>query len=440
MAKTTAAGVAAFLPSQSRKEIPDGIERGLYIVVQASGSKSYAFRFTSPVTGKSAKLTLGRADDITLKQARIETSELRQLVRLGRDPAIDRKTKKERVADDPADLSRLIPAFLKSYAEDVRPSSLALARNQFAFNIIGKTDDFGDLMRDEHGKAIHDGPWRGKKVQDITFKDVTLVLSRIKERGANVEANRVHALLRRFFNWCVEKELIDRSPIAGKKRPTKVEPSRERVLSPAEIRLLWLATAERTPFNCVLRVLLLTGQRRLEVSEMPRKELDLANATWTIPAARTKNKRQHAVPLTPLVVETINASPVIGKKLVFTLNGEAPLNGWSKDKGRVAARMTEIANEEALRAGEAEPVLEHWTVHDLRRTAASGMAGLRQPVHVVEAVLNHRSGTISRVAAVYNRFAYDDEKREALQAWSNYVSAIVSPTDNVVSMHRAVPK
>lgn len=433
MARTGARTVSSAKAGAQRREVPDSDERGLYLVIQPSGSKSYAFRYTSPVSGRSAKLTLGAADAMTLKEARIEASEMRRRVRLGGDPAAERKLTKVKPDNDPLDLAKLIPTFLKAYSEDVRPSSLALATYQFAFNIVGKTDKSGELLRDEEGRAIHDGPWRGRRVDTITFKDVTLVLNKIKERGANIEANRVHALLRRFFNWCVEKDLIDKSPIAGKKRPTKVEPTRERVLSADEVRWLWLATAEPTPFHCILRVLLLTGQRRLEVSEMPNKELDLTGRTWTIPATRTKNKREHTVPLSQLVIYVIQSAPVIGRKLVFTLNGDAPLNGWSKQKDRVVARMIELARNEASQAGE-DPdgiTLEHWTVHDLRRTCASGMASLRQPIHVVEAVLNHASGAVSGIARVYNRFSYGDEKREALEAWSNYVTSLLAPTGNV---------
>jgi integrase len=208
------------------------------------------------------------------------------------------------------------------------------------------------------------------------------------------------------------------------------------VLSADEVRWLWLATAEPTPFHCIIRTLLLTGQRRLEVSDMPRKELDLKRRVWTIPAARTKNKREHAVPLAQQVIDVIQAAPVVGRQWVFTLNGDAPINGWSKEKDRLAARMLAMARQEATEAGlDPESVeLEHWTIHDLRRTCASGMASLRQPIHVVEAVLNHASGAVSGIARVYNRFSYGDEKREALEAWANYVTSLVVPNDNVVAM------
>jgi integrase len=210
--------------------------------------------------------------------------------------------------------------------------------------------------------------------------------------------------------------MIEANPIAGQKMPSR-ESSRDRVLSDEEIkRLIRAAQADGYPFGAIYFVLLLTGQRRGEVSAMRWSELDLQRRLWTIPAARSKNGHAHEVPLSSPVVEILQQVPrFLHSDYVFTTNGRSPVSGFGRAKDRY---------EHALGS-------KDWRVHDLRRTSASGMARLGVAPHVIEKVLNHRTGVISGVAAVYNRYGYAEEKRDALERWAQWVLGISVARDSV---------
>lgn len=177
----------------------------------------------------------------------------------------------------------------------------------------------------------------------------------------------------------------------------------------------------------MVRLLLLTGQRRDEAARMVRSEIE--SDLWTLPASRTKNSLEHLVPLSTAAVELLSALPRIAGKpgYVFTRTGTAPISDYSSSKARLDAAMLAIAKEDAAAQGHdwKSINLKPWRLHDLRRTCSTGMAKLGQPIHVVEAVLNHRSGTISGVAAVYNRYQYLAEKRKGLEDWAGYVAGLV---------------
>jgi integrase len=187
--------------------------------------------------------------------------------------------------------------------------------------------------------------------------------------------------------------------------------ARDRVLTDAEVGQVWRACgASGEPFGSAVRLLLLTGCRLNEVAGMRTPELSDDGATWTIPGERTKNGRAHVVPLSPQAREVLAGVLRISDSLVFTTNGRTPVSGWSKVKRRLD-RAAEIPS---------------WRLHDLRRTAATGMAELGVPPHVVEAALNHVSGARAGVAGTYNRAAYAAEKRAALERWGAHVAGLAS--------------
>ena len=153
---------------------------------------------------------------------------------------------------------------------------------------------------------------------------------------------------------------------------------------------------------------------------MTRSEISADGSTWTIPKERSKNKTAHVVPLSPLAQEIIASVRTVASPsgFIFTTNGETPISAFSKAKARLDRALG----------------FPPWRIHDLRRTAATGMARLGQPVHVVERALNHKSGTIKGVAAVYNRYGYEAEVRTALGAWANLLRDLTSSSEvsNVV--------
>jgi integrase len=205
-------------------------------------------------------------------------------------------------------------------------------------------------------------------------------------------------------------------------KPPAEERSRDRVLSAEELRLVWLATERQDwPFGPFVKLLLLTAQRLNEVAGMRWSELDLDAAMWTLPAERAKNDKAHHVPLSVQAIALIRSLPRLdGTDFVFTTTGRTPISGFGRAKQRLDETVQTIRREEAEVAGESfdkAAAFPEWRFHDFRRTAVTGMAEMGIAPHVADRILNHVQGTIRGVAAVYNRHAYLDERRKALQDW-----------------------
>jgi integrase len=230
----------------------------------------------------------------------------------------------------------------------------------------------------------------------------------------------------------------------GLKKPT-VETDRERVLTDDELRWFWAACGEiGWPFGPIFQLLLLTLQRRSEVSDCPWTELTIPKTTWLIPPERTKNGLAHEVHLSPATLRILETLPKPHRGLLFTVTGETSVSGFSRAKERLDAAMIRVRRRElglpenddelrkVLKIAPSKPLpveIPHWTPHDLRRTATTHMAqDLGVAPHVVDKILNHTSGTIRGVAKIYNRAAYLKERREALDAWSNWLDALVGVT------------
>ncbi|ACP24951.1 DNA integration/recombination/invertion protein [Sinorhizobium fredii NGR234] len=412
----TVKSIEAIKAGSSRREIPDGALQGLYLIVQTTGVKSWAVRYRH--AGKPRKMTLGGFPAISLSDAREEARKALRMVSEGRDPATE---KAEQEPKRPAHMD-LMPALLDEFvtrhvAVKNRPSYVRESKRIVEKNLKPK--------------------WKQKLVKTVTKRDVLKLLDEIVDRGSPIMANRVRALLSKFFAWAMERDIVDASPVVSIKAPSE-EKTRDRILTDEEIRFLWLAAEKLAyPFGPVVKLLLLTAQRRTEVSDALWDELELEgnNQLWVISVDRAKNKKEHFVPLTASALEIIEGLPKIkpaedekAKPIyLFTTTGKTPVSGFSKAKTQLDGEMLAIARKEAEERGE-DPEgisIEPWTYHDLRRTAASGMARLSVPVHIVEAVLNHRSGSIKGVAAVYNRYDYAEEKRAALTAWADEVLRLV---------------
>ncbi|MSX01593.1 MAG: DUF4102 domain-containing protein [Actinobacteria bacterium] len=402
--KLTQKGIDAMPRPSSRREIADDGVVGLYLVVQPSGSKSWAYRYR--FGGVPRKLTLGAYPALSIKDGRDAARSAMATLDRGRDPADDKRREKQARLDGTSSVDHALNEFITLHVKARnRPTTIATT--------VGFIDG---LVRPA---------WARRSLKSISKADVNSLLRSIVERGTPATANRTHAILRKFFGWCAEQAILEVSPAAGVKAPAKSNTS-DRVLTNDEIALCW-AACDRIgwPFGPMVQLLLLTGQRRSEVAGMRWAELDLRSTspTWTIPKERSKNAKAHTVPLSDLAVQVINALPRVASDAgyCFTTNGEASVSGYSKGKARLDAAMVAVMVEAGLGDGDRPPTVDAWRLHDLRRTAATGMAGLGTAVHVVEAALNHVSGRISGVAAIYNRFEYADEKRVALQTWANHL-------------------
>jgi integrase len=387
--RLTVKAVEAMRPATDRREIPDDYMAGLYLVIQPSGARSWAVRYRHQ--GVSRKHTLGSYPAIDLKAARGLAGKALRAVAEGRDPGREKILARSAKADS---VEQIVEEFLERHVRrSTRPRT---------------AQEYERLLRQ------HVLPhWRSRMVHEITRRDVLNALDRVVDGGAPIVANRVLAVVRKFFNWCVARDIIVTSPCVGVKAPT-VERSRDRVLSDEELRLVWKA-ADKVgyPFGPLVQMLALTGQRRDEVAKIKWDELDLEQRLWTLPRERVKADRSHEVPLSDAALGVLNAVPRhTDSPLVFTVNGASAVSGYSKAKYRLDALLPAD--------------MPSWRLHDLRRTCATGLAKLGVPVHVTEAVLNHRSGKISGIAAVYNRHDYKDEKVQALEAWGRHLDMLVT--------------
>jgi integrase len=416
----TVPGIERLKPDPiKRLEIPDGLLTGLYFVVQPSGARSWAVRYR--YAGRPCKLTLGAYPALDLGVARSRAREALQAVAAGRDPAAERKeaVRKAREGSDGRDLvSTQLDLF---YERHVTPNNTVRTA--------------GEVKRalDKDVRAA----WGNRRVQDITRRDVIELLDSIVDRGTPIAANRALAYMRRFFNWLIERSVIETSPGDRVKAPS-AETDRDRILTDDEIRWLWKATERLDyPFGPFVRLLLLTGQRRDEVAKARYREFPHP-ALWQIPKERTKNGIGHDLPLSTAAQAIIAALPRVAGRagFLFTTAGEAAISGYSSAKERLDRFMLEVARKEAEERGQDPEHVEipEWRLHDLRRTIASGMARLGHPPHAVEAILNHVNGTISGVAAVYNRYSYSDEKARALEDWGRFVTELVGDAAKVQVM------
>ncbi len=260
-----------------------------------------------------------------------------------------------------------------------------------------------------------------KPIPKVTRRDILDHTEGLVAEGKAAEAAYVHRILAGFFNWCLARGLINVSPMHGMKPPAKVA-SRDRVLTDDEVRAVWEAAAGLGyPYGPFVRMLLATGQREGEVARMRRDQVD--GAAWTMPD--TKRGTPHRVILPGLARRVLEECPKFEGPHYFTSgDGKKSINGFSKMK----ARLDDTLGDQ----------LEPWRLHDLRRTVASGMAKLGTQPHVIEAVLNHRSGTVSGIARVYNRYSYETEGADALARWARHLEAVTgqAPPAAVVSLRR----
>ena len=402
----TAVAIEKMKPGDARQEIPDGRISGLYFIIQPSGKRSWAVRYR--FGGVPVKLTLGAYPAIELKRARELAGEAKDKVEEGQDPSAEKKARKAATAVPASDtVDAAAERFLSQYVRrNLKPSTIS---------------EVDRIMN----KVIIPA-WKGHRLSEIRRPDIHDLLDSIVDQGSPVAANRTLSWFRRMCSWAIERGLIETNPCTGIKPPA-AEPARARVLSDGELAAVRRAAdALDLTYSAFNRGLILTGQRRSEVAGMTWREIDLDAKLWTLPAARAKNGREHKIPLSDLAVEILRSLPWIAdSRFVFSLFGRGPITAFVLTKQRLDALMpTETAP---------------WTLHDLRRTFASGCARLGVAVHVVEAALNHRSGSIKGVAAVYNRYSYDTEKRAALSAWARHVETIVTGApDNVITLRRGV--
>jgi integrase len=366
---------------------------GFGVKVTPKGRKVFIVLYRTGGAGsKVRKYTIGPYGRVTLHQARVAAQKVFAAKLEGRDPAAEKREAKRRIVADRVD--DLLEAFIAQ----------RLSQNRSAA-------ETSRLLRREAGR-----PWAGKSIHAISKRDVIAVISAIEQRGAPAAANKTLKSIKTFLHWCVGRAILDQSPAEGVPLPAK-EVARDRVLDDQELAKIILASDEiGGPYGGIVQLLALTGQRREEVAGLTWEELDLVGRVWTLPRTRTKNAKTHVVHLSERSMAVLRGVERHGP-YVFSPTGNKPFQSFSQYK-RLLDQLSSVTS---------------WRLHDLRRTCVSGMARLGVAPHVADKILNHQSGTISGVAAVYQRHDFLAERREALERWGTHVSEL---TGVMSSEHR----
>jgi integrase len=266
------------------------------------------------------------------------------------------------------------------------------------------------------------GRWGRRPITEITRRDVVELVENIADSGRPYAAHKAFAYTSKLFAWATAQHIygLETSPCAGIKtgEPAGKKEPRQRVLTEAEVRVLWLATGGMSyPAAPFVRLLLLTGQRLREVAEMSWHEVDFDKALWVIPPDRMKGDGAHEVPLASAAVEILKGLPRFTGRYVFTTtDGTRPISGFSKMKATLDERMPGVAR---------------WRFHDLRRTMRTALGGLPVPNNVAELCIAHAQPGLHKV---YDQHSYRDEKCRAFELWANRLMTIVEPgtADNVI--------
>lgn len=394
-----------------------GAIAGFGLRVSPGGSKAYILQYRMSGAKNDRRYTIGRHGPWTPDKARERAAELRRLVDTGTDPfEADEASHKARERERVANLERAFDIVADNWLASYRLDRHGKPRRQSSINIATTVarhlkSQFGSRRIDELGRA-----------------DIIAALDAIAPGKVGMRSS-VFSYGRILWKWAFARELVDVIPFAALSAPAKPA-SRRRVLSDTELPIVWRASRKVDyPFGPAFRLLMLTGQRRSEVFGMRWEELDKANAVWTIPGDRTKNKEPHAVPLSDMVMQEIGAlvsqhgaaRPETWPKagLVFTTNNRSPASGVSKAKARLDDAVTAAAKEDGL-------AIEGWRLHDLRRTAKTGMQALKVSSEISQRVLNHIS-SLDPMDRVYGLYDFLDEKREALDLWARHVSGLIAP-------------
>jgi integrase len=374
------------------------------------GRAVYFVRYT--VAGVRRKLVLSPCSPGVLKSMRQRAAEIRADAKRGQDPLAEKQTViKEQKAAKQAErqarehsLAVLVEQYLPGKREEMKPRSFQQVERHLR----------------KQWAALHDRP-----VASLTRADLVKVIDELARNSGKTAADRAKASMSAFMAWCLERQIIHASPIAGISRRATSGP-RERVLTEDELVAIWKATDEDGDYNALVRLLMLTGQRREEFGGLAWDEVDLDKREIRLPGERTKNGRAHTIPLSDAAMAILQSIPRRGNRRLVFGRGEGGFSGWSKCKERLDARL-----------GKA---VEPWTIHDLRRTLATLSADhdFAAP-HIIEAMLNHQSGSKAGIVGVYNRASHERGKRQLADRYGEHIMALVEGRQsNVVPLVKAV--
>jgi integrase len=379
--------------------VPDDTIGGFALRLRAGRqgtTRTWVYQYD--LAGRTRRLTLGNAMVISAEEARRSAARLQARVRLGEDPA---SAKAEARAQAAQSMAAVLPAYLADKRPLLRPRSYVEAERHLNRAL----------------RALHPLP-----LANITTDRLAAQLTRIAKTSGTTAAFNIGRSASAFFAWAIRKGLVTANPMVGIEQ---LKPrARTRVLSAAEIRAVWNATAGTDDFSNVIRLLLLTGCRAAEIGGLSWSEI--YSDRIVLAGGRTKNGRQHVVPLVPATQAILARRKRESGQFVFGRMASRPFSGWSAGKQALDNRICAAGFE-----------LPSWTVHDLRRTFVTGCNELGVSPHVIEAAVNHVSGFRGGVAGIYNYAAYEVPIRSALTRWADYIQEIVE--GRVAAGDRVVP-
>ena len=387
--KFTDRQIKSLKPKKTRYEVWEDNGKGFGVRVAPTGRKSFIFLYR--FQGTSRRMTFGNYPETSLADAHAAHAKSRQLLEQGNDPATVEQDAKEESRRSPS-IKRLAAEYISKYAKPRKRSW---------------KEDERILNKDVVPR------WGKRKAQDITRRDIILLLDEIVDRGALIQANRTLATIRKMYSFAMGRGILESSPCVAIPAPSK-ENRRDRVLNETEIKTFWnkLSTAKMEKYTTLaLKLQLITAQRKGEVAGAEWVNFDLKDGWWAIPAEKSKNGLPHRVPLSSLAMETLNE--------LEELTGSSR---WLFPSPRDGQHIAETSVDHAVRENAEHFEVDHFTPHDLRRTAASMMTASGIQRLTVAKVLNHVE---SGVTAVYDRHSYDKEKQKGLRSWGRQLEAIL---------------
>lgn len=386
---------------KAQYEIRDGKIAGLFVRV-SKDAKTFVLKYR--FEGRSLRLTIGRYPDLSLLEARNLAQDARSRIAKGVDPQAVKKKDKQKLTDR---VDGLVAQYIVEECKGPTFAKTGVAK-------LASWRNKESNLRRSLVKALGT-----RSIHNVTDADITRITKKIVDDGKPQAANNAFRDMSAFFAWCRKppRKFITVSPSDGLDRPAP-SPSRDRVVSDAELAAIWAACDDvGYPYGHIVKLLMLTGQRRTEVAGLPWAELDLDAGIWELPKERTKNDEDTIIPLSTLALDILRSVPRLNDTFVFPARGneKSHFSGYSKAK----KGLDDLALIDNKR-------LEvNWTQHDLRRTLSTNLAKQRVLPHVIEHIVNHKAASMSAVSKIYNKWQYLPEKREALQLWSHHIEGLV---------------
>lgn len=377
---------------------------GFGLRVTAGGRRIFILQYRNGP--KIRRATIGAWGEVTVAAARRKAEILRGDVRDRRDPVA------ERAAKQAATLAA--ETLAKAAAARVSLTVDALISDWTDNHLVARSISYRSRVPRELRGAL--SAFLTTPAANLDRAAAVKVLDSVKATSGPVAANRLRAEARACWTWACARGALTDNPWSATPRPLARETSRERVLADSEVGALYAEAGNLTePWGVLVRLLILTGQRRTEIAGMRWAELDAGRTLLSLPGARTKNGHPHAIPLPAEATGLLlKVSRRTGAEFVFEGPRETAVSGFGKVKARLDAALVRA---KAKDSGALVP----WVLHDLRRTMATGLQRLGVRLEVTEAVLNHVSGSRAGIVGVYQRHGWAAEKRAAIDLWATYV-------------------